>query len=65
MMLRFVYQLYRLVRAKSASQVWTAEDAIQVFERSSFHNEAGAAIHLAPNATRVLTAWGRAKLSSM
>jgi salicylate hydroxylase len=38
--------------------VWTADDDIQVFERSSFHNEVGAAIHLAPNATRVLTAWG-------
>ncbi|KAH7134865.1 hypothetical protein B0J11DRAFT_595681 [Dendryphion nanum] len=31
---------------------------VEVFEKSSFHNEVGAAIHLAPNATRVLTAWG-------
>ncbi|KAH7072043.1 hypothetical protein BKA63DRAFT_567972 [Paraphoma chrysanthemicola] len=31
---------------------------VEIFERSSFHNEVGAAIHLAPNATRVLTAWG-------
>lgn len=29
----------------------------QVFEKSSFHNKVGAAIHLAPNATRVLKAW--------
>ena len=28
-----------------------------MFEKSSFHNEVGAAIHLAPNATRVLKAW--------
>ncbi|KAH5319261.1 hypothetical protein HBI12_113530 [Parastagonospora nodorum] len=30
---------------------------IEIFEKSSFHNEVGAAIHLAPNATRVLRAW--------
>ncbi|KAJ4340450.1 hypothetical protein N0V87_002434 [Didymella glomerata] len=30
---------------------------VEVFEKSSFHNEVGAAIHLAPNATRVLKAW--------
>lgn len=28
-----------------------------MFEKSSFHDEVGAAIHLAPNATRVLKAW--------
>ncbi|KAH7357518.1 hypothetical protein BKA66DRAFT_612630 [Pyrenochaeta sp. MPI-SDFR-AT-0127] len=31
---------------------------VEVYEKSSFHNEVGAAIHLAPNATRVLKAWG-------
>ncbi|KZM28363.1 Salicylate 1-monooxygenase [Ascochyta rabiei] len=30
---------------------------VDVFEKSSFHNEVGAAIHLAPNATRVLKSW--------
>ncbi|EXA29099.1 hypothetical protein FOVG_19359 [Fusarium oxysporum f. sp. pisi HDV247] len=30
---------------------------VEVFERSSFHNEVGAAIHLAPNATRLLKKW--------
>ncbi|KAJ4347657.1 hypothetical protein N0V95_005230 [Ascochyta clinopodiicola] len=30
---------------------------VEIFEKSSFHNEVGAAIHLAPNATRVLKAW--------
>ncbi|KAH6618439.1 hypothetical protein C7974DRAFT_474297 [Boeremia exigua] len=30
----------------------------QVYEKSAFHNEVGAAIHLAPNATRVLEPWG-------
>ncbi|KZM28342.1 salicylate 1-monooxygenase [Ascochyta rabiei] len=31
---------------------------VEVYEKSSFHNEVGAAIHLAPNATRILNAWG-------
>ncbi|KAJ4351120.1 uncharacterized protein N0V89_006459 [Didymosphaeria variabile] len=31
---------------------------VEVYEKSSFHNEVGAAIHLAPNATRVLQPWG-------
>ncbi|KAF1936600.1 FAD/NAD(P)-binding domain-containing protein [Clathrospora elynae] len=31
---------------------------VEVFEKSSFHSEVGAAIHLAPNATRVLSALG-------
>lgn len=35
----------------------TCTDQRQVFEKSSFHNEVGAAIHLAPNAARVLKAW--------
>jgi hypothetical protein len=30
----------------------------QVLEKSSFLNEVGAAIHVAPNATRILKAWG-------
>jgi salicylate hydroxylase len=30
---------------------------VAVYEKSSFHNEVGAAIHLAPNATRVLKSW--------
>ncbi|KAL4900723.1 hypothetical protein BDW74DRAFT_170681 [Aspergillus multicolor] len=30
---------------------------VQVFEKSSFLNEVGAAIHVAPNATRILKAW--------
>ncbi|KAL5377865.1 hypothetical protein DPSP01_009479 [Paraphaeosphaeria sporulosa] len=30
---------------------------VEVFEKSSFSNEVGAAIHLAPNATRILEAW--------
>ncbi|KAL6703435.1 hypothetical protein ACN47E_009694 [Coniothyrium glycines] len=30
---------------------------VEVFEKSSFHNEVGAAIHVAPNATRVLDGW--------
>ncbi|KAI1154212.1 hypothetical protein F4825DRAFT_460549 [Nemania diffusa] len=32
-------------------------DKFQVYESSSFLNEVGAAIHLAPNATRVLKSW--------
>ncbi|KAJ5190123.1 FAD/NAD(P)-binding domain-containing protein [Penicillium cinerascens] len=31
---------------------------IQVLEQSSFRNEVGAAIHVAPNATRILKEWG-------
>ncbi|KAJ0419056.1 FAD/NAD(P)-binding domain-containing protein [Aspergillus carlsbadensis] len=31
---------------------------VQVLEKSSFLNEIGAAIHVAPNATRILKAWG-------
>ncbi|KAL3483676.1 hypothetical protein BJX62DRAFT_244664 [Aspergillus germanicus] len=31
---------------------------VQVLEKSSFLNEVGAAIHVAPNATRILKAWG-------
>ncbi|KAJ5833644.1 hypothetical protein N7474_001955 [Penicillium riverlandense] len=31
---------------------------VQVIEQSGFHNEVGAAIHVAPNATRVLKDWG-------
>lgn len=30
----------------------------KVLEKSSFLNEVGAAIHVAPNATRILKAWG-------
>ena len=30
---------------------------MQVFEQSSFLNEIGAAIHIAPNATRILKSW--------
>jgi salicylate hydroxylase len=30
----------------------------QVLEKSSFLNKVGAAIHVAPNATRILKAWG-------
>lgn len=29
-----------------------------MFEKSSFHNETGAAIGVAPNATRILKQWG-------
>ena len=31
---------------------------LQVFERSSFRNEAGAAISLTPNGARILEHWG-------
>lgn len=31
---------------------------IQVIEQSGFLNEVGAAIHVAPNATRILKEWG-------
>lgn len=31
---------------------------IQVFEQSRFMNEVGAAIHIAPNASRILKSWG-------
>ncbi|KAF7679750.1 salicylate 1-monooxygenase [Alternaria burnsii] len=31
---------------------------VKVYEKSAFHNEVGAAIHLAPNATRILKPWG-------
>ncbi|KAM6509530.1 hypothetical protein FALCPG4_017181 [Fusarium falciforme] len=31
---------------------------VEVFEQSSFLNEVGAAIHIPPNATRVLKSWG-------
>lgn len=31
---------------------------VHVYERSSLNNEVGAAIHLPPNATRALLAWG-------
>jgi len=30
---------------------------VQVIEQSSFYNEVGAAIHIAPNATRILREW--------
>ncbi|KAF2647736.1 FAD/NAD(P)-binding domain-containing protein [Lophiostoma macrostomum CBS 122681] len=32
---------------------------VEVYEKSLFHNEVGAAIHLAPNATRILQPWIR------
>ncbi|KAI1126687.1 hypothetical protein F5Y10DRAFT_278637 [Nemania abortiva] len=35
----------------------SAAIAFQVYESSSFLNEVGAAVHLAPNATRVLSSW--------
>lgn len=31
---------------------------LQIFERSSFRNEAGAAISLTPNGARILESWG-------
>ena len=31
---------------------------VEIYERSSLNNEVGAAIHVPPNATRFLTAWG-------
>jgi len=31
---------------------------VQVLEKSGFLNEVGAAIHVAPNATRILKRWG-------
>lgn len=30
----------------------------QIFEQSSFANETGAAIHICPNASRVVLGWG-------
>jgi hypothetical protein len=36
----------------------TEEPCLQVFERSSFRNEAGAAISLTPNGARLLHRWG-------
>ena len=33
-------------------------DMSQIFEQSSFANEIGAAIHLCPNASRVVLDWG-------
>lgn len=35
-----------------------AGHAVHVYERSSFANEVGAAIHIPPNASRPLLAWG-------
>ncbi|KAJ2897396.1 FAD-dependent monooxygenase OpS4 [Zalerion maritima] len=35
-----------------------AGHAVHIYERSSFNNEIGAAIHLCPNAARALLAWG-------
>lgn len=32
--------------------------SFQIFERSSFDNEVGAAIHVAPNASRIMQDWG-------
>lgn len=34
------------------------ELTIQILEQSGFLNEVGAAIHMAPNATRILKDWG-------
>ncbi|KAF2993830.1 hypothetical protein E8E13_002324 [Curvularia kusanoi] len=31
---------------------------VEIFEKSAFSNEVGAAIHLAPNASRILRTWG-------
>ncbi|KAL4939783.1 hypothetical protein BDV06DRAFT_230809 [Aspergillus oleicola] len=31
---------------------------VVIFEKSRFHNEVGAAIHVAPNASRILRSWG-------
>lgn len=35
-----------------------AGHTVHIYERSSLNNEIGAAIHLAPNASRALLAWG-------
>jgi salicylate hydroxylase len=35
-----------------------AGHAVRVYERSSLNNEVGAAIHVPPNASRALLAWG-------
>ena len=35
-----------------------AAPTIQIFERSRFSREVGAAIAICPNATRILTRWG-------
>lgn len=35
-----------------------AGHTVRIYERSSFNNEVGAAIHVPPNASRALLAWG-------
>jgi salicylate hydroxylase len=35
-----------------------AGHSVHIYERSSFNNEVGAAIHVPPNASRALLAWG-------
>ncbi|KAF7552181.1 hypothetical protein G7Z17_g4502 [Cylindrodendrum hubeiense] len=42
----------------SAISLTRAGHHVEVFEQSSFLNEVGAAIHIPPNATRVLKSWG-------
>jgi salicylate hydroxylase len=50
----------------SALSLRRAGHKVHIFERSAFNNEVGAAIHVPPNASRALLAWGfdpvRAKL---
>jgi salicylate hydroxylase len=45
-------------RKPNLSQDKTHSDKTQVYEKSSFHNEVGAAINLQPNASRLVRQWG-------
>lgn len=42
----------------AAISVRRAGHNVRIYERSSFNNEIGAAIHVPPNASRALLAWG-------
>jgi salicylate hydroxylase len=42
----------------SKGTVTNNTELYQIFERSRFANESGAAIHICPNASRVLEHWG-------
>ena len=47
-----------MIRSISVASSVTEQLCAQVFERSSFRNEAGAAISLTPNGARLLHRWG-------
>ncbi|KAG8156688.1 hypothetical protein KVR01_013479 [Diaporthe batatas] len=42
----------------AATSIRRAGHNVRIYERSSFNNEIGAAIHVPPNASRALLAWG-------